>query len=330
MKKMLFSLMAGLLAGFTASAAAETADLKYGLYIHYGMDTFRHAGEKGPLPAERFAPTSVNVKSWARAAAQAGMTFAVLTAKHESGFCLWSSQAGDYELAHSGFKGDLIADFIAACKAEGIAPGVHYSIPDANSEGAVQFQGDVPPAYFKIIQQHVTELNTLYPELRVFILDISSRLSPEQFDELSQNVKRLNPQCALWATDRSGTNGPNHVSATVNKSWMWSLKSPLTPAPQLFHAYQQCQSAGKAFVLNVGPLPSGTIPDDQLAVLKQMKNLIAHPPPPVAPVVAAPAAAPEAKPEPAERLKKIKSLFEQGLISKEDYEKKVKGILDPL
>jgi len=99
---------------------------------------------------------------------------------------------------------------------------------------------------------------------------------------------------------------------------------------RLFHAYQQCQSAGKAFVLNVGPLPSGTIPDDQLAVLKQMKNLIAHPPPPVAPVAAAPAAAPEAKPEPAERLKKIKSLFEQGLISKEDYEKKVKGILDPL
>ena len=167
-------------------------------------------------------------------------------------------------------------------------------------------------------------------ELRVFILDISSRLSPAQLDELSQIVKRLNPQCAVWTTERGGTSGPNHVAATVNKSWMWSLKSPLNPAPQLFHAYQQSQSAGKAFLLNVGPLPSGTIPDDQLAVLKQMKNLIANPPPPVVPVVVAPAAAPDAKPDAAERLKKIKSLFEQGLISKEDYEKKVKEILEPL
>ena len=333
MNKLLFGLIAGLLMGFTVSAAAaETADLKYGLYIHYGMDTFSHAGEKGRLPVERFAPTSVNVKSWARAAAQAGMSFAVLTAKHESGFCLWASKAGDYDIAHSPFQGDLMADFIAACKAEGIVPGVHYSIPDACNEGAVRFQGDVPPAYFDVIKQHVTELNTQYPELRVFILDISSRLSPAQLDELSQIVKRLNPQCAVWTTERGGmSGGPNHVAATVNKSWMWSLKSPLNPAPQLFHAYQQSQSAGKAFLLNVGPLPSGTIPDDQLAVLKQMKNLIANPPSPVVPVVAAPAAAaPDAKPDAAERLKKIKSLYEQGLINKEDYEKKVKEIMDAL
>jgi hypothetical protein len=62
-----------------------------------------------------------------------------------------------------------------------------------------------------------------------------------------------------------------------------------------------------------------------------MKNLIANPPSPVVPVVAAPAAAaPDAKPDAAERLKKIKSLYEQGLINKEDYEKKVKEIMDAL
>ena len=103
------------------------------------MDTFRHAGEKGQLPVERFAPTSLNVKTWAHAAKEAGMTFAVLTAKHESGFCLWDSQGYDYDIAHSPFKGDIIGDFIAACKAEGILPGVHYSIPDAYNEGAVRF-----------------------------------------------------------------------------------------------------------------------------------------------------------------------------------------------
>jgi hypothetical protein len=39
---------------------------------------------------------------------------------------------------------------------------------------------------------------------------------------------------------------------------------------------------------------------------------------------------PEAKPGPAERLKQLKTLLEQGLISKEDYDKKVKEVLDSL
>ena len=37
-----------------------------------------------------------------------------------------------------------------------------------------------------------------------------------------------------------------------------------------------------------------------------------------------------AKPDAAERLKKVKSLFDQGLINKEEYDKKVKEIMDSL
>ena len=150
-------------------------NLKYGLYIHFGMDTFRQAGEKEPLPVERFAPASVNVKAWAHAAKEAGMTFAILTAKHESGFCLWDSKDYDYDIAHSPFKGDIISDFIAACKAEGILPGLHYSIYDTHNAGANSQQGGVSPAYFNVIKQHLTELNTRYAEIR--ILD-PRRLSP--------------------------------------------------------------------------------------------------------------------------------------------------------
>ena len=326
MKKTLVYLLASFLAGGVfKAAAADAADLKYGLYIHYGMDTFRHAGEKGKLPVERFAPASVNVKAWTHAAKEAGMTFVILTAKHESGFCLWDSQGYDYDIAHSPFKGDLIADFIAACKADGIAPGVHYSIPDAYNEGAVRYQGVVPPPYFNVIKQHITELNTKYPELRVLILDVSSRLSPAQLDELSQIVKRLNPQCAVWASGKVGAAEPHHLSATVNKGWMWSPNASLNPVQQLFTAYQQSQSAGKAFVLNVGPGPSGNISANEIAVLMEMKSLIANPPP------ATPAAAsPEAKPAADERLKKVKALYDQGLINKDDYDKKVKEIMDSL
>jgi len=268
-------MFAGLLAGVALKlSAADATNLKYGLYIHYGMDTFREAGEKDQLPVERFAPASIDVTSWARAAKGAGMTFAVLTAKHESGFCLWDSKDNGYDIAHSPVKGDLIADFIAACKAEGILPGVHYSIPDAHNDGAIRYKGAVPPPYFAVIKQHLAELHTKYPGLRVQIIDIAARLSPAQFYELSQMVKRLNPSCEFW----SSAGGSQYVAATGNKSWMWSANDPLIPTQRLFGNYQRSQAAGKAFLLNVGPMPTGVIPEDQLAVLQELKNLIAHPP----------------------------------------------------
>jgi alpha-L-fucosidase len=312
----------GLLACFAAnSRAAEAPALQYGLYIHFGMDTFRHAGEKGQLPVERFAPTGINVNGWAHAAKQAGMTFAVLTAKHESGFCLWESKDYDYDSAHSAYKGDVLGDFVKACKAEGIVPGVHYSTSDAHNEGAVRNSGVVPPPYFNVIKQHFTELNSKYPEIGVLILDGSTRLSPAQLEELRQLVKRLNPQCAFWKVGKDGLSGTNHVSATVIRSWMWAPAPKLNTAQQLFSSYQRCLAAGKAFVLNVGPDTSGNIPGDQIAVLTQLKSMIANPPP-------AASAAPG--PDAAARLKEVKQLFDQGLINKEEYVKKVKEIMDSL
>jgi hypothetical protein len=48
------------------------------------------------------------------------------------------------------------------------------------------------------------------------------------------------------------------------------------------------------------------------------------------PAQPAPAANPQNKPSAADRLKQVKSLFEQRLINKEDYDKKVKEIMDSL
>jgi RNA polymerase sigma factor (sigma-70 family) len=247
----------------------EAGQGAYGLYVHFGSATFANPGEKGTIPASRFAPASLNVPSWAHAAKQAGMTFAVLTAKHESGFCLWDSQNYSYDVGSSPFKGDIIGDFITACKAEGIAPGVHYSIPDEFNEGAVRYNGAVSRTYFDLIKKHVTELHTLYPGLRLQIFDMSERLSQEQFDELRETVKQLNPQCIVWGT--APGQSPNHDSDTVIPTWMWTPNSHLNAAQSLSQHHQRSQAAGKAFVLNIGPDRAGEIPESQLAVLMQVK-----------------------------------------------------------
>ncbi len=256
------------------TGAPDASTLKYGMYIHYGMPTFAYPGEQGQIPVERFDPVQLDVKSWAHEARLAGMTFAVLTAKHESGFCLWDSAGYDYDVAKSPYKGDLIGDFIAACNAEGILPGAHYSIPDSLNDAPIKYRGPVSPIYFEVIKKHLTELNTRYPGIRILVLDDLGRLSSEQFVEISQLVKRLNPQCLMLNDSNQEDRGPRKAHATILKNWFWQPNAQLTPSSVLFDRYTEAQAAGHVFLLNVGPTQSGRIPADELAALARVKELI--------------------------------------------------------
>ena len=262
---------------YTLAGVPDASGLKYGLYIHYGIATFARPGEQGQIPAERFAPTALDVKAWARTAKAAGMTFAVLTAKHESGFCLWDSADYSYDVAHTPFKGDIIGDFIAACDAEDILPGVHYSIPDRFNEELVRAEGPVSATYFALIKKHLTELHTRYPALRLQVLDGIGRLSADQFEEISQLIKQLTPGCVLLNSSKQEDRGPRYDYATIIKGLMWNPQAELSPIETLFHHYSWAQEAELIFLLNVGPDPSGRIPDDQIALLTQLKELIATP-----------------------------------------------------
>jgi hypothetical protein len=147
-------------------------------------------------------------------------------------------------------------------------------------------------------------LHTKYPGLRVFACYGDKRLSSEQAEALKQLIHKLNPQCVVLDKNSHGIGG------TVIKSWEWQAEAPLVPAQEIFDKY--CKSDAVIFLTNVGPTPQGIIPAEQLAIVMQLKELIAK------------------KNASAERLKKVKSLYDQGLINKGDYDKKVKEIMDSL
>lgn len=78
----------------------------------------------------RFNPTLYNPRQWARTAREAGMKYAVLTAKHHEGFCLWDSAYTDYKATNTPYGKDLIAPFVEAFRAEGLRVGLYYSLLD--------------------------------------------------------------------------------------------------------------------------------------------------------------------------------------------------------
>lgn len=258
------------------AAAPESQPFKYGLYVHFDISTFagyKGAKDIGRVPPERYSPTSLDVQGWVRAAKQAGMDFAVLTAKHEAGFCLWDCADYDYDVANSPNKTDVVAEFISACKAEGVSPGVHYSIPDAHNESKVLFKGPVEATYFELIKKQVRDLHVKHPDIKLQVFDLAARLSQQQLRELCQIVRDVNPTCAILC-DQGKAAVSKYAYDTVVKDWFWSPDAKLNTAQEIYKNYSRARENGWPFLLNVGPDRSGVIPEQCIAVLTELKGMI--------------------------------------------------------
>lgn len=114
---------------------------RFGMFIHWGLYALpaRHewvqsreeiAPHDYRAYFERFNPRLYDPQQWARLAREAGMKYAVLTAKHHEGFCLWDSALTDYKATCTPWGKDLVRPFVDAFRAEGLRIGFYYSLLD--------------------------------------------------------------------------------------------------------------------------------------------------------------------------------------------------------
>ncbi|MFD2115313.1 alpha-L-fucosidase [Paenibacillus yanchengensis] len=114
---------------------------RFGMFIHWGLYAIPARGEwlrcneqmsveDYQVYFDEFNPQRYNPKEWAKAAKQAGMKYAVLTAKHHDGFCLFDSKLTDYKSTKTPSGRDLVREFLEAFREEGIKVGLYYSIID--------------------------------------------------------------------------------------------------------------------------------------------------------------------------------------------------------
>ena len=98
-------------------------DARFGMFIHWGLYAIPACGEwlrgSAELTAEQYEPymdefTAENYdpKEWARLAKKAGMKYAVLTAKHHDGFCLFDSKLTDFKSTNAPCGRDLVREFL--------------------------------------------------------------------------------------------------------------------------------------------------------------------------------------------------------------------------
>ena len=114
---------------------------RFGMFIHWGLYAIPARGEwvrsVEEIPEaqytpffDEFSPTDFDARTWARLAKQAGMKYAVLTAKHHDGFCLFDSKLTDWKSTNTPFGRDIVREFLDAFRAEGIRVGLYYSLLD--------------------------------------------------------------------------------------------------------------------------------------------------------------------------------------------------------
>lgn len=116
-------------------------DARFGMFIHWGLYAIPARGEwvrsMEQIPhedychlTEEFTAENYNPREWARLAKKAGMKYAVLTAKHHDGFCLFDTKLTDYNSMNAACHKDLVKEFLEAFRAEGIKVGLYFSIID--------------------------------------------------------------------------------------------------------------------------------------------------------------------------------------------------------
>ena len=192
-------------------------DERFGMFIHYNMNTYKPGWGENRVDPKTFAPPSGDCHTftdqWAKAAKSAGMKFGVLTTKHHDGFAIWPSKAVPpstspygavpYTIAQSAVPTmDVVKCYVDSFRAQGLEPDLYFSIWDPNNgigsqaghntdPGAVDW--NVAGAY---ITTQITELLTNYGDIPVFVFDGYSWLTGHQmipYQKIRALVRQLQP-----------------------------------------------------------------------------------------------------------------------------------------
>lgn len=171
--------------------------LKYGMFIHFGLSTFINNECPGPgTDPAAYNPTNLDVDQWVRVAKDAGMKYAVLTAKHCAGHCLWPSTLTEHDVESSPVKTDVVGQFVASCRRHGLRPGLYYLLGWDSAH-----QPKMSPAeYEAFCTGQLEELLTSYGPIEELFLDIPWDMGPDTkgaLERIYARIKSLQPDCLV-------------------------------------------------------------------------------------------------------------------------------------
>lgn len=284
--------------------------LGYGLFIHFGLYSQLGRGEwvqfHENIPIAEYAKLKDNftaadfdARAIAKFAREAGFKYITLTTRHHEGFSLYDTRGlSDFDAPHSPAKRDLIAEFVEACREEGIVPFFYHTTLDWRWESHrcddAKFE-----AYLDYLHDSVEILCQHYGSFGGFWFDgnWSRKEADWKEDRLYRMIRRYQPEAMIINNTGLGALGvmghpeidsttfeqglpvapnregwPKHVAGemclTMNAHWGIASNDfkYISPA-DVIENLASCRKVGANFLLNIGPTATGAIPDYERATL---------------------------------------------------------------
>lgn len=283
----------------------EFLSWEYGMFFHFGIRSFYpgHVDwDNKDMPPEKFNPTQLDCEQWVRTAKDAGATYAILTTKHHDGFALWPSKYSNYSVAQTPWKdgkGDVVREFVDACRKYGLKVGLYYSpaqwgkysIPFSNAKEYDDYFinqiGELLTNYGKIDylwfdgcgsegheydrERIVAEIDKMQPEILTFC---DPEWSPGiRWVGNEDGYASLNNPLVVSSTDFSELASeeqklsesvflPAECDCKLRNTWFWDLnEDTIKSTEELFGMYEMSVGHGSNFLINIGPDSRGLLPD---------------------------------------------------------------------
>jgi len=254
---------------------------------------------KVPVPeyeklAQSFNPVKFDASAWVALAKDAGMKYIVITSKHHDGFALFDSKVSRYDVVDATpFKRDILKELAAACAKQGMPLGFYYSqAQDWHEANGAGNTWDFGPDEKKDFDQYlrgkaepqVRELLTGYGPVALVWFDTPRMMSAERAQRFTDIVRQLQPKTLidgrLGAAGDYVSTGDNvipgqvqaaawEVPATLNHTWGYrSDDHDWKSAGDVTFKLVDIVSKGGNYLLNVGPMADGVIPQPSQDVLR--------------------------------------------------------------
>ncbi len=317
MKKLTLILVSALMAGvMTASAQQkslhqlqqEFVDLRFGMFVHFGLPTFQEADWTDPqLSPEVFNPVKLDTDQWVKVAKSAGARFICISVKHHAGFCMWNTATTDYSVMNTPLHRDVLGELVESLQKEGMQVMYHFSILDTHH--GIRPTLPFTPEKTAFIKEQLKELLTLYGPVNTLMFDgwdaPWGRISYEDisFPEIYNYVKSLQPECLVM--DLNGAKYPQEalfysdircyeqgagqkISADVNKlpamacyplqrTWFWKEEFPTSPLKDVEAIVKEniipYNEAYCTYILNAAPNRDGLIDDNAAAAMARIGQI---------------------------------------------------------
>ncbi|MBN1293565.1 MAG: alpha-L-fucosidase [Candidatus Latescibacteria bacterium] len=241
---------------------------------------------------KEFNPPNYDPDKWIKAAAEAGMRYAVITTKHHDGYALWPSEYGELSTKQYMDGRDLLRPFVDACRKYGLKVGFYFSPRDWGYPGYSQSMDYKKPfefphgwtneknqeafdRFYEYTTGQLSELLTRYGDIDLIWFD---GMGWQGIDDIRTEktlawVRMIQPHIVInprWGGKGDFTTPEGFMPDEPPEGWWencvswsghwgYSPHAPFMPDSWVLEKLVKIRSWGGNLLLNIGPAGDGSM-----------------------------------------------------------------------